>query len=162
MAQVVASVLATLGTLVGVLLGSYLTTRTQTRAWLRDTLERSRQERQRTYASFASAAREWRSKIMSPGAVIEEASAVSRGRHASGGEAQIDSFRLRAEIRMIAHSDAVIASADDLVAAIGRLAEARGAHAAGAVPEPIVERCRAAEQLFLATAREELGSPPVR
>jgi hypothetical protein len=83
----------------------------------------------------------------------------SRQRHADGGEAAIDTLRLRIEVGLIAHSAQTTRQARSVFQAIRGLAEARAKHLAGQVPDEVVEACRRAERAFATVVRAELGSP---
>lgn len=157
--QLLVTLIATLGTLAGVALGAALTARSQASVLARQEAGQSRQERQRVFAAFIAAAREWRANVMSSEARIVEGSTISRSRHADGNGADVGVLRIRGELRLIAHSPTTIACADDVICAVRRLAEARGSHVAGQVPVPIVECCRSTEAEFITAARAELGSP---
>ena len=166
MTQLIASVVAMLGALLGVILGSRLAQRAQRELWERAEVERSREQRRRLYAGFATAAGDRWAHVLGDDAVIERAGWVSREPYAFGGAAQTDTLRLRAEIRLASHSTATVSATRRFVLAVSELARPRGRYAAGAVPESFPDRCREAERGFATAAREELGSPvlsePVR
>ena len=157
MFQLTTSLLTLVGALGGVALGSYLSSRSQSRTWERETSERSRRERQNTFAAFAAAAREWRAAIMSFDVVIHNAGAISRHPHAVGGQAQIECLRLRAQIALISASTETSTACDTVIAALGALSRARATYEAGTVPDSMINDCRDAERIFLAAARAELG-----
>jgi hypothetical protein len=161
MTQIAVSLISAIGALTGVILGALLTSRFQRSAWLRQEAVKSIQERRVVYASFIATAREWRANVMSPEAKILTASTISRGRHAAGGEAEVKTLRLQAELGLVAFTQGTVLCSDGLISAVRRLAEARGSHDAGQVPDPIVQRCRDAEREFLKAARIELGSPDI-
>jgi hypothetical protein len=163
--QLIASVVAVLGALLGVILGSRLARRAQRELWERAEVERSREQRRRLYAGFATAAR-----TVGPRAGRRRGDRARRlgvrEPYAFGGAAQTDTLRLRAEIRLASHSTATVSATRRFVLAVSELARARGRYAAGAVPESFPDCCREAERDFATAAREELGSPvlsePVR
>jgi hypothetical protein len=157
--QIVVTVINALGVLAGVALGAILSARAQRRAWRSQEVERSAQERRWIYAEFLAAARLWRAAVMNPDARIVEASTFSRQRHADGGEAAIDTLRLRIEVGLIAHSTQTTRQARSVFQAIRGLAEARAKHLVGQVPDEVVEACRRAERAFATVVRAELGSP---
>jgi hypothetical protein len=158
MLQVVISLISTLGALGGVALGAILLARAQARAWRSQEVERSTQERRRTYAEFLAAARIWRATVMSPDARIVAASTFSKSRHADGGYAAISTLRLRIEVDLIAQKSETTRCARTVFEAVRRLAEARGEIPAGQVPDEVVEVCRKAEEVFAVAARLELAS----
>jgi hypothetical protein len=90
--------------------------------------------------------------------VIQDASTISRRPHAAGGQAQVESLRLRAEIALASLSAETGAACDQVVAALGALSRARVAYEAGTVPDNVVDACRDAERGFLDAARRELGT----
>jgi hypothetical protein len=158
-AEVIVSVLGTLGTLLGVVIGAALTNRSQRLSWDRQEKDRSRAERRRIYADFLSSTREWRAVSLSATARIVGGSVVARVPHADGGASATRALSLRSELSFIAESPATIAQSFALVRALGNLAQARAEHPAGSVPESIVQACRDSEWRFVAAARAELGSP---
>jgi hypothetical protein len=157
MNQIVISLLTITGALGGVFLGSYLSSRSQATNWEREIAERSRQDRRSIYAAFAASAREWRAAVMDANAVITNASTTSRHPHAVGGQAQVESLRLRAEIPLASLSTETGAACDQVIAALGALSRARAAYEAGTVPDNVVAACRNAERAFLDAVRRELG-----
>jgi hypothetical protein len=121
--------------------------------------ERSVQERRRIYAEFLAAVRLWRAAVMSSDAPVVEASIFSKRRHADGGKAATDALRLRIEVGLIAQSPQTTRHARSVFQAARGLAEARGDHPAGQVPDEVIEVCRQAERAFASAARAEFGSP---
>ncbi len=161
MAQIVVTVISAFSVLAGVALGAILSAKAQGRAWRLQEAERSTQERRRIYAEFLAAARLWRAAVMSSEARIVEASTFSKRRHADGGEAAIDTLRLRIEVDLIAYRAHTTRQARSVFQAVRGLAEARGDRPAGQVPDDVIEACRRAEREFATAARAELGSPGI-
>jgi hypothetical protein len=165
--QVLAAFIGAAGVLSGVVAGSMLSAGHQRRAFAREHASRSREDRQKVFAAFLNAAREWRSALLSSQAVVLDASAVSSRRHVDGGPAVSRAFGLRSEVALVA-DPRTIRAAFALVKAVGLLAEgaARYRDAASAstpavprdeFPGELVVACRAAEATFTVAAREELG-----
>jgi len=161
MLQVALAVLSVVGALAGVTLGAVVSSRSQRTVLERQEVAKSLQERRVTYAAFIATNREWRATLLSPDARIVKASAVSRKPRADGGEARTKFLRLRAELTLAAHSTETVRAADALLDAVARLAEARAAHDAGEIPDPVVDACKKADRNFLYAARAELGSPQI-
>lgn len=158
-ANIVTTLMGTVGTLGGVALGAWLTNRSQRRLLLEDRAERSMTERRHLYGEFLSTTRAWRAVSQSADARVIPGSAISRRPHADGGAMAERSLALRSEIALVAHSVEASREAARLVKALGRLAEARSSYAAGSIPQDIVQPCRDRELFFILAARRELGTP---
>jgi hypothetical protein len=156
--DVLVALIGTVGTLLGVVIGAVLTSRQQSATWDRERARIRESERREVYARFLTAAREWRAVSMGAEVRIITGSPISRSRHADGGQSGARTLALRSEVALVAQSPKTIAESIDLVRTLTRLAEARASHAAGSIPDNIVQACRDAERSFLLAARADLGS----
>jgi hypothetical protein len=165
--QVLAALIGAVGVLSGVVAGSLLSAGYQRRALAREHEARSNDERRKVFAAFLTAAREWRSALLSPQSDVIDASAVSPRRHVDGGRTATQTLGLRSEVALVAHPS-TIRAAFALVKAVGALAEGAAqyrdavdastpAATTTTFPGDLVVACRAAEAEFTVAARAELG-----
>jgi hypothetical protein len=150
-----------------VLLGGWLSTRNQDQLWRRDHARQWRDIRLTTYRDFLTAYREYLAFTRDPNATI---SAIAHPYRPGtmmpffdeSGRPYVERLEA-AELaaRLVSEQPATGEAVEQLLAQVRAIAATRAAHMPEAIPAEEYRSLWAAESHFLATARTELGLPPM-